>query len=824
MSKKYKILMISDHLLSTSGVGICSRYLAYGLVNTGKYQINQLGAAMRHEKHETLQPHPDIIIKPVEHFGTPEMLRQILVVDKPDALLLFTDPRFFMHIFGMEEEIHQICPILYWNIWDNFPAPEFNKPLYASVDALNCINQVAYTFCKEWFPEKTKYIPHAFPKELYFPLPEEEQKKWRHKILNGQADDHFVGIWVGRNAKRKCPGDMLMSWKMFLDDLEKKHGHRKATLIMHTDPYDQEGPNLLKVVEMLGIKNNVFFSNKRIEFENMNILHNIADFGLNVSCYPAGEFIVSESGFKPIEDIVVGERVLTHTGKYKPVKICSKRKLNNEPIYTIHSSNNPSIRITGEHPLWVIRKEKRDLLENNKKSYRQIGNHLDHFENFIEWVKVKDLKEGDYVIYKNRNLPEGDFVKQLDLYEFVKSDKSIRKGKGTEFNLYNADEQFVYFGSTKRGRIIGKRYIAIDEDLAFILGLWTADGSTHGTTITLNEYKEYELGEIYRKLVKKVFGKETFSKVDSRVGRLNITFEDETLYQKMFSSLCGFYSHGKYIPDFIMNSNNSIREAFLKGYFEGDGCELFNKHHNTMTNRIRTVSNKLAYDIKTLLIKLGYCPSLCQEDNSRGYGNGKIWCIEWRDRKNGDNGSCRSWLIGDKTLLMSRIFRISVEENQSCDVYNFEVEDDHSYANSAMISHNCAEGFGMPIVETMYCGKPVVVQKTGGLTKHVYDEKTGEEYGIGLEPDVFSLVGSQMVPYIFDTYVSHKKISDAFMKLYELGPEKRKELGLKGMKYVHEIYKLETMVKDWDESLTTTIETWKTNKSKLYQPWEMRTL
>jgi glycosyltransferase involved in cell wall biosynthesis len=76
---------------------------------------------------------------------------------------------------------------------------------------------------------------------------------------------------------------VLVSWKHFLDNLNDKKGHKKATLIMHTDPFDQEGPNLVATAEMLGISENVLFSKERIEFDKMNMLYNISDFCINIS-------------------------------------------------------------------------------------------------------------------------------------------------------------------------------------------------------------------------------------------------------------------------------------------------------------------------------------------------------------------------------------------------------------------------------------------------------------------------------------------------------------------------------------------------------------
>jgi glycosyltransferase involved in cell wall biosynthesis len=65
--------------------------------------------------------------------------------------------------------------------------------------------------------------------------------------------------------------------------MQSRDGHRKATLIMHTDPLDQEGPNLFAVAEELGIIDNVFFSRERIEFDKMNVLYNISDVCINIS-------------------------------------------------------------------------------------------------------------------------------------------------------------------------------------------------------------------------------------------------------------------------------------------------------------------------------------------------------------------------------------------------------------------------------------------------------------------------------------------------------------------------------------------------------------
>ena len=282
-TSKKKMLALSDHALSTSGVGTQSRFLFEGLVEKGTWTIRQFGAALKHADYATVAINEDIVIKPIDGFGDRTTLRVTLATEKPDVLFIFTDPRFFIWLFEMEDEVHQICPIAWWHVWDNHPFPEFNSVLYESTDLVNCHSYLTYGMVSERFPNKTNFIPHAVPESLYKPAPADEVKNLKRSLIGKEREDHFTGLWVNRNAKRKRPSDVLWAWKIFLDNLEKEEGHRNATLIMHTDPLDQEGPNLYQVTDHFGISNNVFYSTERIEFEQMNMLYNVVDFTINIA-------------------------------------------------------------------------------------------------------------------------------------------------------------------------------------------------------------------------------------------------------------------------------------------------------------------------------------------------------------------------------------------------------------------------------------------------------------------------------------------------------------------------------------------------------------
>jgi glycosyltransferase involved in cell wall biosynthesis len=269
--------------VSTSGVGVQSRYMIQGLVATGRYSFRCFGGAVKHENYDTIKVNDDFIVKPTNGFGDKNLMRMTLAMERPDVLLLFTDPRFFIWIWEMEDEVHQICPIAYNHLWDNPPWPEFNRVLYESTDLINCINHPTYEMVHQRFPDKTNYVPHAVPKELFFPLPEADRPRLKQAILGKERLDHFIVLYVGRNARRKMPSDIILSFKQFLDALEKKDGHRKASLVMHTDPMDPEGPNLHHVIDMLHMKDHIVFSKDRIGFEQMNSLYNISDTLVNFS-------------------------------------------------------------------------------------------------------------------------------------------------------------------------------------------------------------------------------------------------------------------------------------------------------------------------------------------------------------------------------------------------------------------------------------------------------------------------------------------------------------------------------------------------------------
>jgi glycosyltransferase involved in cell wall biosynthesis len=382
--KKTKILMISDHALSTSGVAIQSKYLIEGLINTGKYEIIQVGAARYHENMNPLKVNENLTIIPCVGFGDKDLVRSILMSELPDALILFTDIRFFTHIWDMEDEIHEVCPILYWHVWDNNPYPSYNEYVYNSVDKINCISYLTYDLLKSRFRDKTEYIPHALPQNDFYRFDKEEIIKYKRLVLQDKKD-WFLCLWVNRNIRRKRPADVLKSWQIFLNNLKAKENHKKALLIMHTNPVDESGTNLIEVAKHLKIEDNVRFSKEELGFKELNMLHNISDVCLNIS-------FAEGFGLSTLQSLYTGT----------PIIVCNTGGLNRQ----VYNS-----------------KDKETYGEKIEPKVKTISGVLD--TPFIEedYVCVYDVADALYKMFK---LPK----RQLNILQ-EKSVKYVKK----EFNM-----------------------------------------------------------------------------------------------------------------------------------------------------------------------------------------------------------------------------------------------------------------------------------------------------------------------------------------------------------------------------------------------------
>ena len=168
--------------------------------------------------------------------------------ERPDVLWFMTDPRFYGWLWEIENEVRANVPMVYYHVWDNFPAPSFNRPYYQSNDEVVCISKVTHEILKDVAPDtNSRYLPHAVNGEIFKKFKTAEDKQ---RVANIAAqlpglenykpnskNRKTIFFWNNRNARRKQSGTLIWWFKEFLDEV----GHDKAMLIMHTDARDPHG-------------------------------------------------------------------------------------------------------------------------------------------------------------------------------------------------------------------------------------------------------------------------------------------------------------------------------------------------------------------------------------------------------------------------------------------------------------------------------------------------------------------------------------------------------------------------------------------------------
>ena len=282
MEKKIKVLVLSDHPLSPSGVGTQTRYMIEALLKTGKFQFVCFGGAISHvdyKPQKTEEWGDDWVIWPIDGYGTPDLIRSMIRQQKPDILWFMTDPRFWTWLWEMDHEVRPLMPMVYYHVWDNYPYPYFNKQYYDSNDVIATISKVTDDIVKTVSPAvESKYIPHAVDSEVFKNLGPDTIETF--KKSNMQDPNKFVFFWNNRNARRKQSGTLIHWFKEFLDRV----GKDKAMLLMHTDTKDPHGQDLDAIVKHLGLDDgSVMFSRDKIEPEKLALLYNMADCTINIS-------------------------------------------------------------------------------------------------------------------------------------------------------------------------------------------------------------------------------------------------------------------------------------------------------------------------------------------------------------------------------------------------------------------------------------------------------------------------------------------------------------------------------------------------------------
>jgi DNA (cytosine-5)-methyltransferase 1 len=366
-------------------------------------------------------------------------------------------------------------------------------------------------------------------------------------------------------------------------------------------------------------------------------------------CFIKDTRVLTNSGYKEIQNVVIDDKLLTHTGTFQNI-INLQKKIYNGLLYNIKLKYHPEIiTCTEEHPFYVREQKKvwNNLLRKYVYSYNE-----------AEWKNANKIQENHLfgmVINNKKDIPTFVF------------EKVINKSRTDTIN------------------------ISIDNpDQWFTMGYFVGDGWIEDT-------KKYD-GRNTNK-IRFCFHEDDNDSIERIKKVLKITYKDKSgkcnkygcsdfVWFNIFK-LFGKYAHGKIIPEWIQDAPTNFIQEFINGYMAADGYITDNG-----ANKITTVSYNLAYGVQRLYLKLGHIasidkterPETCVIQGRTVNQRDTYQVIVYTEKQR----NTTSFIEGN--YVWYKISSIITTSATNEPVYNFEVENDNSYIVYNTIAHNC-QGF-----------------------------------------------------------------------------------------------------------------------------------
>src|SRR5579883_106380 len=394
--------------------------------------------------------------------------------------------------------------------------------------------------------------------------------------------------------------------------------------------------------------------------------------------------VLTAEGYRPISEIKIGDRVVTHRNRLRPVVHKFERETE-ETLYIIKPKKigYDDLRVTGDHKVYVIRSE----WVNTHRS--RDGLRLQHEP---DWIPAKEIKVGDYVAVAHNgeeHSPETIFLQDyLSRYETL--DGKLLKKTTCSDHGYVSDWETHY-------KIHDR--LVLDEELCYLFGRWLGDGCiTHrtgtdipsGIKIVFSLEEKDEAVEIAR-IIGAKFGIDSSIKLSSTERWYDLWVNSMPLGQ-FFKIFLGCYSHSKQLPDQLMHLPAELTLELLHGLFSADGYVSGNKLGIVLANRTLTVQ------VHQLLLRLGYVFSI--RENTHRLGRVPAYRIQATANECAplfehffgvqapEYNTDLKYYFEYNDLQWVRIGEMATEDYTGT-VLDIEVEEDHSFISAGVVVSNC---------------------------------------------------------------------------------------------------------------------------------------
>ena len=416
-------------------------------------------------------------------------------------------------------------------------------------------------------------------------------------------------------------------------------------------------------------------------------------------CHLSGTRVLTEVGYKNIEDVTSGETVYTHCPELKSTVKARVKHIVDMGVQNIVSveTSHRTIKVTPNHGLLVknkngdfIYKKAIDLIASDGKG----GNSSRNSDKLVLpsiisgepalYLNFNDVSSAYSVklINKAANIERKGIVNRLknlgastgykNIHSFLNGDRKISWADyqlvKKEFDL--TDPVKYYYKHSKKESLFfdfTNQIYSFDKDFIKFFGFMLGDGwvNKNGLGFALGIYDQQN--EEYINYAAKIFGEQySYSR---RAGTKSAQVNwDNTEAAHIFRHLdfkTGFAS--KHIPNWVYNLNLECRRSLIQGMFDADGCD------NTGT--ICFANRKLIEQTQELCWTIGIPV-------------GKT--ITVRPERPGHKESYRLWMDlskESKDVVYENVLRVTEQENGQ--TWDLEVEhEEHNFIANGIVTHN----------------------------------------------------------------------------------------------------------------------------------------
>lgn len=423
-------------------------------------------------------------------------------------------------------------------------------------------------------------------------------------------------------------------------------------------------------------------------------------------CLAGDSLISTRRGQLPISDVEVGDEVLTHLGRWRPVTKKFKREYSGTVVSVEVVGVNGHVKATDNHPFMVLREEAVRTCrgtargKNRRHTFRDgddICTNCQSAQNIeYEWVDAADIRCQDYLVYPV--VPPGR--------------KSIPEERAYLAGIYTGDGSLIWQrrGRKKDGeRVLRGMSVTVDNDTP-------------------------EIREAIQNAAKKIHGHyQTFSPSGSGKDSKQAHIYSMELGE-FVSRIAGSGSYDKRLAEDVFLWNRASRLWFLAGCMDSDGSVDRGSRHGS--GRYSSVNYELAHAIQKLWWGLGVPASLHSEETTTGFPGYvrpypvtcyKVciprWGVALLDGLSVKaKGIDRPHKVHAQAFLIGPYMHLPVHRVEhmvgDLTVYNLAVEEDETYVAGDVVVHNCSGCNHKASNRSEYCG-PDICTKYGGLKHNI---------------------------------------------------------------------------------------------------------